>query len=81
MLAELDGRIIETKVKKKCGMFRRLLVAGARNHTEWRNSISHKVKSVREREERDKKLRTMFEATSDLLVEWLKTVQPLKLDV
>lgn len=80
MLEQLDGRIVEAKVKNKCPKFKRAMVAGVRQHTDWRNSLSHKVKTAKERESRDQRLRTMFEATRDLLVEWFEMARPLKLD-
>jgi hypothetical protein len=78
MLEKFDKEIDVTKTRKKCPSFRRALVAGARQYTDWRNSLSHKPKSLKELEDRDARLRTMFEATRDHLIEWLNVAHVLK---
>lgn len=79
MLEAMDSRIDEGKTKAKCDAFKKSKVAGARLYTDWRNAVSHKPKSLAELKKRDAKLRTMFEATRDLLMEWYEIVKPLKL--
>jgi hypothetical protein len=79
MLEALDERIDVQQVKVKCPTFGRPLVAGARQYTNWRNTVSHKPKTLNELQKRDARLRTMFEATRDLLIEWYEVAKPLKI--
>ncbi len=79
MLEVLDERIDVKQVKAKSSTFGRPLVAGARQYTNWRNTVSHKPKTLAELQRRDARLRTMFEATRDLLIEWYDVAKPLKL--
>lgn len=79
MLQGLDSQIDERATRAKCPKFKKAKVAGARLYTDWRNSVSHRPKTLKELQERDAKLRTMFEATRDLLTEWYEIVKPLKL--
>lgn len=79
VLERLDGAIDEKKVRKVGPSFRKALVAGARHYTDWRNILSHRPKSIAQRKARDEKLRTMFEATRDLLLEWFKVATRLRL--
>lgn len=81
MLEALDTRIDEKRTRAKCKAFKKAKVAGARHYTDWRNTLSHKPKTLKEFQDRDAKLRTMFEATRDLLIEWYDIVKPLKLAV
>lgn len=80
MLQSLDERLLEQKAKSKCSTFSKELVVGARQYTKWRNSLSHKPKTLKERAKRDAKLRTMYEATRDLLLEWYRVARTLKLE-
>ena len=80
VLETLDARIIESKVRKKSSDFNRGLIVGARSHTNWRNSLSHKPKTMKDLAKRDGQLRTMFEVTRDLLLDWFKVAKALKLD-
>jgi hypothetical protein len=79
MLDALDGRIDVKRVGAKSPTFSKALVAGARHFTDWRNSVSHKPKTLKQLQQRDAKLRTMFEATRDLLIAWYDVAKPFKL--
>ena len=79
MLESLDALIDMKAIRKKCPSFAKPIVAAARSYTDWRNSLSHKPKNAKELKDRDSRLRTMFEATRDILLDWFDVVQPLKL--
>lgn len=79
MLEALDSRVDVERTRAKCPAFTKPKVAGARHYTDWRNSLSHKPKTLKQLQERDAKLRTMFEATRDLLIEWYLIVKPLRM--
>ncbi|MBX3405645.1 MAG: hypothetical protein KF869_02675 [Phycisphaeraceae bacterium] len=79
MLELLDQRVDVKSTRKKCQAFTKSKVAAARGYTDWRNSLSHKPRNVRELRDRDTRLRTMFEATRDLLLEWYEIVKPIKI--
>jgi hypothetical protein len=79
MLEELDAQIDQNKVSSYAATFTKTLIAGARQFTNWRNAVSHKPRNSKELQERDAKLRTMFEATRDLLLEWYEVAKRLKL--
>lgn len=81
MLDKLDQEINQAKVSAKCSSFKRSLIAGARQCTDSRNSVSHKPKTLKQLQERDAKLRTQYESTRDLVIEWYKVARALKLDV
>jgi hypothetical protein len=81
MLETLDERIDQAKVKAKCPHFKKSQIAGARQCTDWRNSVSHTPRSLKQLQERDAKLRTVFEVTRDLLVDWYRVAHTLKLEV
>lgn len=81
MLAKLDQEIDEAKVRGKAKEFKVPLIAGARQYTDWRNSVSHKPKTLKDIQARDAKLRTMFEASRDLVIDWYKVALALKLKV
>lgn len=80
ILEQLEKRLNKTKVRKMCSVFRDDLVRGVRQYTNWRNSLNHKPKTPRERAVRDAKLRTMFEVTCDILLDWYKVARRFKLD-
>ena len=79
MLEALDIRIDEKTIRKKCPTFTKANVAAARGYAGWRNSLSHKPKNAKELTQRDARLRTMFEATRDMLLDWYEIGSPLKL--
>lgn len=79
MLQDLDRLIDEKAIRGKSPTFTTAKVAAARGFTGWRNSLSHKPKNPKELQQRDTKLRTMFEATRDLLLDWYEIAAPLKL--
>ena len=79
MLEALDTRIDEKRTSARCNAFTKAKVAGVRHYTDWRNKLSHKPKTMKEFQARDEKLRTMFEATRDLLIDWYEIVKPLKM--
>jgi|GEM_PF-3455050 len=70
MLQTMEERLETAKAKSKCPSFTMQLVIRARGHTQWRNDVSHKPKTFKQLQSRDAKLRSMFEVTRDLLVDW-----------
>ena len=79
MLKDFDDRANVAQISKKCPSFTKQLIAGTRAYTDWRNSVSHKPKTVAQRKVRDARLRTMFEATRDLVLDWFQAAKPLGL--
>lgn len=79
VLEQLEDRLEISKVRGKAPTFSRQLIVRARGHTDWRNDVSHKPKTLRQLKDRDAKLRTMFEATRDLLVDWYAVARTLRL--
>lgn len=79
VLKELENGVDVSKVQAKCPAFTAQVIVAARGHTEWRNAVSHKPKSLKQLQDRDARLRTMFEATRDHLIEWYRVCKPLKL--
>lgn len=79
MLEEMEVRVDVQKVRLKCAPFSKQSIVKVRGQTDWRNSLSHKPKTFKQLQARDAKLRTMFEATRDLLLEWLLIAKILKL--
>lgn len=59
MLELLDVHIDVDKVRPKCASFKKAQIAGARQYTDFRNSVSHTPKSLKALQSRDAKLRTM----------------------
>jgi len=79
VLEQLETRLEIPKVQTKSASFTKHAIVKVRGHTDWRNSVSHKPKNLVELQRRDAKLRTMFEATRDLLIEWYVIARPLRL--
>jgi len=79
MLETMEARLDVKKVAGKSPQFTKQAVVRARSFTDWRNSVSHKPKTVSELRTRDARLRTMFEATRDLLIDWYVIAKPLGL--
>jgi hypothetical protein len=79
VLEELEERLDINKVKAKSPDFKKQAIVKARSHTDWRNAVSHKPKTFAELKSRDAKLRTMFEATRDTLIEWYHLTKSLNL--
>lgn len=79
VLEELEERLEIQKVKPKSPDFSKQAIVKARSHTDWRNAVSHKPRNFKELKVRDAKLRTMYEATRDTLVEWYRLTKPFKL--
>lgn len=79
VLEKMEQRANVSLIKAKCPKFTKHLIVRTRAYTEWRNAVSHKPNNLAALKARDKKLRTMFEATSDLLVDWYDAVKPLGL--
>lgn len=79
MLEALDTCIDEKSLRKKCPTFTKASVAAARGYAGWRNSLSHRPRNAEELKRRDAKLRTMFEATRDILLDWYGICAPVKL--
>lgn len=67
------------KVRAKCAAFSKQEIVKVRAHTGWRNSVSHKPKNAKQLKERDARLRTMFETTRDLLIEWYAIAKSFRL--
>jgi hypothetical protein len=79
LLREFENRIDIASIRGTCPLFDKQLIVIARGHTDWRNSVSHKPKNLKELKKRDPKLRTMFETTRNLLIDWANATKPLKL--
>jgi len=79
VLATMESQIDIAKIRTKSASFTPQAIVKARGHTDWRNAVSHKPKTYRELISRDAKLRTMFESTRDLLLEWYGIAKPLRL--
>jgi hypothetical protein len=79
MLEALERRGDTQLIAPKSAKYSKHVVVKTRAFTDWRNAVSHKPKSLGELKARDAKLRTMFEATRNLLVEWYEVAKPLGL--
>ena len=79
MLETFDEKILPQKAQINGKPLNKALIAGARSHTDWRNSLSHKPKTLKALQTRDAKLRTMFEVTRDLVVEWYAVADAFRL--
>jgi hypothetical protein len=79
ILKEVETFLDLKVCKKKCPLIRDGLIAGARGVTDPRNLTSHRPNDLKTIIQRDKKLRTWFESTSDLLKSWYEATRPLKL--
>ena len=80
VLETLEERVDNVRVKLKSPTFSKQAIVKARSHTDWRNAVSHQPSTFKQTKERDAKLRTMFEATRDVLVEWYEIAKPFKLN-
>ena len=79
LLETMETRLDIAKVKSRAATFSKQNIVKVRGYTDWRNIVSHKPKSFKELRERDAKLRTMFEATRDMLLEWYVIAKAIKL--
>ena len=79
VLETMEERIDVGKVRSKVAVFEKQAIVRARGHTEWRNAVSHKPSTFKGLISRDARLRTMFESTRDVLVEWYCIAKPLRL--
>jgi hypothetical protein len=79
MLEEMERRTDYRLMKAKAPKFTKNLILTARAYTDWRNTVSHKPRTLSELQARDEKLRTMFEATRDSLLGWYEAAKPLRL--
>jgi hypothetical protein len=79
MLEEMEQRANVATIAAKSPDFSKQLVVRARAFTDWRNAVSHKPTKSAELKKRDTKLRTMFEVTRDLLIDWYHAAKPLGL--
>lgn len=79
VLEEMEARIEVAKVRGKSPSFNKQAIVKARGHTDWRNAVSHKPSTFKGLIDRDARLRTMFESTRDILVEWYGIAKPLRL--
>lgn len=79
MLQACENRIDVNSARAICPGFNLDLVVRARGFRDWRNIVSHKPKNRKELIKRDARLRTMFEATRDLLIDWTNATKPLRL--
>lgn len=79
VLKELETFIDLRSCRKKCPLMKDGLIAGALGVTDPRNLTSHKPTKIKDIIQRDKKLRTWFESTSDLLKSWYDATKPIKL--
>ena len=79
VLAELGRFLDMTACRKKCPLMNEGLIGSARGVTDPRNLTSHRPSNLKKIIERDKRLRTWFESTHDLLKAWYEATKPLKL--
>jgi hypothetical protein len=79
VLEEMEARIDVAKVRAKSPSFNKQAIVKARGHTDWRNAVSHRPSTFKGLIDRDARLRTMFESTRDILVEWYGIAKPLRL--
>jgi len=79
LLQAFENRIDVASVTALCPSFDLDMVIRTRGYTNWRNSLSHKPGNLRELRRRDSQLRTMFEATRNLLIDWANATKPLKI--
>jgi hypothetical protein len=79
VLEDMEHHLEIGKVRHKSPGMTKQSIVRARGHTDWRNEVSHRPKTFRETKDRDARLRTMFESTRDILVEWYGIAKPFKL--
>lgn len=79
LLQAFENRIDINSARGICPDFKADLIVKARGYRDWRNSVSHKPKNSKELKKRDACLRTMFEATRDLLIDWANATRSLKI--
>lgn len=79
LLELMEERANVAVIRGKAPLFSKQLVVRTRAHTDWRNDVSHKPKTTAALKARDKRLRTMFETTSHLVLEWYDVAKPLRL--
>lgn len=79
MLEEMERRANATAIIAKSPRFDKQLIVRTRAFTGWRNDVSHKPRTLPQLKKRDAKLRTMFEATRDLLIDWYWAAKPFGL--
>lgn len=79
VLELMEERLEAKRIQSKCNTFTKQIIVRARGHTDWRNEVSHKPVNFRQLKIRDAKLRTMFEVTRDLLIEWYGIARPFRL--
>lgn len=79
VLRALERRLDMEACRKVCPKMSDTLIIGARSTTDPRNLTSHKPDSVKKLLERDKRLRTWFETSQDLLKDWLIALKSMKL--
>jgi hypothetical protein len=79
VLRELNTFLDLKSCRKACPLMGDVLIASARGVTDPRNLTSHKPNNLKTIIERDKKLRTWFENSSDLLKNWYEATKPLRL--
>ncbi len=79
VLGELENRANIGFIAKKCPGFTKQLIVRTRALTEWRNEVSHKPATLAQLKARDAKLRSMFEVTRQLVMDWYRITKPLGL--
>lgn len=79
ILEEMERRANVAAITAKSPSFNKQLVVRTRAITDWRNEVSHKPNGLAQLKKRDARLRTMFEATRDLLIDWYDAAKPLGL--
>jgi hypothetical protein len=79
LLEEMEQRTDYKLLRTKVPGFSKQLILGARAFTNWRNTVSHKPSTLEQLKKRDQNLRSMFEVTTDLLLEWYGVAKPLRL--
>ena len=79
VLKDLATFLDHKQCKAKCPLICDGLIASAQAVTDPRNLTSHKPSNLKAVIQRDKKLRTWFENSSDVLRNWCDATRPLKL--
>lgn len=79
VLHDLSTFLDFKKSRVKCPGVTSALIAKATGSTDLRNLTSHKPSTTKEVIDRDRKLRTWFETTGDVLQSWYAATTPLKL--
>lgn len=79
LIKELNSKLDYSKTKPKYSEMDEQLILRVIGVTDVRNKLAHKIKSLKDRKARDERLRTIFEAGVDLLIDLLNSTKALKI--